>query len=108
LILSRGVERRIAAEATTSGDRVAVQLHNEAVTAAVLPELVLHYVLHTQDTVVLDDAAAQSPFSADLYIRRHYARSILCLPLITRAKLIGGSTSRTTWRPASSRQTGLQ
>jgi PAS domain S-box-containing protein len=89
LVLSQGAERRIAAEATTSGATVTVQLHNEAVTAAVLPELVLHYVLHTQETVVLDDAAAQSPFSADPYIHRHQARSILCLPLITQTKLIG-------------------
>jgi PAS domain S-box-containing protein len=51
--------------------------------------LVLNYVLHTQETVVLDDAAAQNPFSADPYIPRHQARSILCLPLITQAKLIG-------------------
>src|SRR5262249_27570559 len=30
-----------------------------------------------------------NPFSADPYIRQHQARSILCLPLINQAKLIG-------------------
>jgi PAS domain S-box-containing protein len=89
LILSRGTERRIAAEASTSGDAVTVQLRDEAVTAAALPELVFQYVLHTQETVVLDDAAARNPFSADPYIRQRQARSILCLPLINQAKLIG-------------------
>jgi PAS domain S-box-containing protein len=39
--------------------------------------------------VILDDASAQNPFSADAYIRQHRARSILCLPLINQAKLIG-------------------
>ena len=39
--------------------------------------------------MILDDASAQSPFSADPYIRQHRARSILCLPLINQAKLIG-------------------
>jgi PAS domain S-box-containing protein len=89
LVLSHGAERRIVAEATISGDTVTVQLRNEAVTAADLPELVLHYVLHTQETVVLDDAAAENPYSADPYMGRRQARSVLCLPLIAQAKLIG-------------------
>ena len=42
-----------------------------------------------QETVILDDAAAQSSFAADPYIRQRMARSILCLPLINQAKLVG-------------------
>src|SRR5712672_1736424 len=89
LILRRGDERRVEAEATTGGDTVVVQLRDQPVIAAVLPETVLHYVLRTRESVILDDAAAQSPFAADTYIRERQARSILCLPLITQAKLIG-------------------
>src|SRR5277367_6228933 len=89
LILVRGAAPRIAAEATTSGDTVIVQLRDEAVAAAVLPESVLHYVLRTRESVILDDAAAQPNFAADPYLRQRQARSILCLPLITQAKLIG-------------------
>ena len=39
--------------------------------------------------MILDDASAQNPFSEDAYIRQHHARSILCLPLLKQAKLIG-------------------
>ena len=39
LILSRGAEPRIAAEATTTADTVLVQLRDEPVSAAVLPEV---------------------------------------------------------------------
>jgi signal transduction histidine kinase len=39
--------------------------------------------------VILDDAVANSSFSTDAYIRQRHARSILCLPLINQAKLIG-------------------
>jgi hypothetical protein len=46
MILLRGEERRIAAEAITSGDAVTVQLRDETATAAGLPESVLHYVLY--------------------------------------------------------------
>ena len=31
----------------------------------------------------------ENPFSADTYIRQRHARSVLCLPLINQAKLIG-------------------
>jgi PAS domain S-box-containing protein len=89
LILPRGQEPRIEAEATTSGDTVTVRLVNEAMTEPVLPESVLHYVLRTRESVILDDAAAQSPFGEDSYIRQRQARSILCLPLLNQAKLIG-------------------
>src|SRR5262249_917952 len=35
------------------------------------------------------EASAENPFSADTYVRHHHARSILCLPVIDQAKLIG-------------------
>jgi PAS domain S-box-containing protein len=89
LITPHGQEPRIEAEATTRGDTVTVRLVGEAVTERVLPESVLHYVLRTRESVILDDAAAQSPYGVDSYIRQRQARSILCLPLLNQAKLIG-------------------
>jgi PAS domain S-box-containing protein len=89
LILAQGASQRIVAEATTSGDTVTVYLRDEAVAGTELPESVLHYVLRTRESVILDDAAGQSPFAADPYIRQRQARSVLCLPLLNQAKLIG-------------------
>ena len=89
LILSREAEQRIAAEATTRRDTVVVHLCDEPVTGAALPEAVLRYVLHTQESVILDDAANQNTFSADPYIGQRQTRSVLCLPLLSQGKLIG-------------------
>jgi PAS domain S-box-containing protein len=89
LILSRDAEQRIAADATTSGNAVVVHVLDERVSSAALPESVLNYVLRTQESVILDDASAQNAFSVDPYIRGHHARSVLCLPLANRGKLIG-------------------
>jgi PAS domain S-box-containing protein len=83
------VEQRIAAEAVTSGDSILVQLCDEPVTTVALPESVLHYVVRSNECVILDDAAAQSEFVADPYIRQRQARSILCLPLINQGRLNG-------------------
>src|SRR5258708_24768180 len=89
LILCRDAEQRIAADATTSGNTVVVHVLDERVSPAVLPESVLHYVMRTQESVILDDASAQNAFSVDPYIGGHHARSVLCLPLSNRGKLIG-------------------
>src|SRR5262249_24044780 len=89
LILWRERGQRIAAEATTGNDAVLVRLYDEPVTGSLLPETVLHHVLHTRESVVLDDAAAPNPFSADPYIARGQARSVFCLPLMNQAKFIG-------------------
>ena len=89
LIVPRGDELQIEAEATTGGEDVTVRLLDGAHTTAGLPELLVRYVMRTQETVILDDVSSQNPFSADLYIVQRPARSILCLPLINQAKLIG-------------------
>ena len=89
LILPRGLEQRIEAEATTSGDTVIVHLRDEVVGQAVLPESVLQFVVRTRESVILDDAAAQSVFTEDTYIRERRARSILCMPLVNQGKLNG-------------------
>ena len=89
LIIARAGEQRIAAEVTTAGGAVVVQMQDHAVTAGSLPQSVFHYVLHTLESVILDDAAAHGAFTGDAYIRERRARSILCLPLLKQAKLIG-------------------
>jgi PAS domain S-box-containing protein len=89
LILFPGDEPRIAAEATTGRGRVEVTLRQTAVSPAELPESVLHTVIRTRESVILDDASAQNPFPADKYICQKRARSVLCLPLVKQAKLIG-------------------
>jgi PAS domain S-box-containing protein len=89
LILFPSDEPRIEAEATTGRGSVEVTLRRAAVTPSELPESVLHYAIRTRESVILDDAAAQDPFSADEYIRQKHARSVLCLPLVKQAKLIG-------------------
>ena len=89
LILTRGGEQRLEAEATTVGDMVTVHLRDGRPTAETLPESLLRHVVRTAESVVLDDAAARSPFAEDPYIRERQARSIMCLPLVSRGKLNG-------------------
>jgi PAS domain S-box-containing protein len=88
LIVPRSDELCIEAEAMAVGDRVTVYLGESVNSTATLPDSVLRSVVRTQQAVLLDDAAAPNAFSADPYIARHATRSILCLPLLNRSKLI--------------------
>ena len=89
LILAHGGATRVEAEATTNGDTITIQSRLASVSAADLPDSVLQYVVRTQESVILDDASAQNAFSADAYIQCNHIRSLLCLPLIRQAALIG-------------------
>src|SRR5579859_1729055 len=89
LILPRGAEQRIAAEVTAGGTAAVVQMRDDGVSPAALPETVFNHVLRTQRSLMLDDARAPNPFSADPYVRQRRARSILCLPVSNRGKLAG-------------------
>jgi PAS domain S-box-containing protein len=89
LILFPGNEPLIAAEATSDRGQVEVTLREAALTTAELPESLLNYVIRTRESVIIDDALMQNAFSADDYISRKHARSVLCLPMVKQSKLIG-------------------
>jgi len=89
LILPYGEEHKIAAEARTGRDEVEVKLQPVSVAPLDLPDSLLRYVIRTQESVILDDASVENLFSEDEYVRQKRPRSILCLPLVKQAKLMG-------------------
>jgi two-component system, NarL family, sensor kinase len=54
-----------------------------------IPVSVIHSVEGTQETLVLDDAVSELPFSTDPYIQKQQTRSLLCLPILNQSQLIG-------------------
>lgn len=89
LIVPRGDELQIQAEATAGRESATVHLREGSQTAAALPESLVRFAIRTQEIVILDDASSHNPFSADPYIAESYPRSVLCLPLINQGKLTG-------------------
>jgi len=85
LILLQDGEPRIEAEAT--GTEVAVR--ETTVAPSDLPQSALHYVIRTQENLLLDDALIDEVYSKDEYIREKCSRSILCLPIVKQGKLVG-------------------
>jgi GAF domain-containing protein len=89
LVLQRGEGHRIEAEARSGRDQVEVQLRQALVTPSELPESLFRYVIRTRQSVILEDASSQCLFSEDPYVIQRRPRSVVCLPLVKQAKLMG-------------------
>jgi PAS domain S-box-containing protein len=89
LILIRDDAPRIEAEATTGLGEIEVAVQQADITASALPPSVLHYAIRTQERVLLDDASSDSVYSKEEYVRLKRSKSVLCLPIVKQAKLIG-------------------
>jgi predicted ATPase/signal transduction histidine kinase len=89
LILPRGEEFWIEAEATTRSNDVHVEVSQRAITEASLPLSAFRYAQRTREPVLLQDASEQSAFSEDPYISQRRARAVLCLPILKQSRVIG-------------------
>jgi predicted ATPase/signal transduction histidine kinase len=89
LILISDGEPRIEAEATTGAIGIEVDVHQRQIAPLDLAKSTLHYVIRTQEQVLLDDASADNVYSKDEYVRHKRSKSVLCLPIVKQTKLIG-------------------
>lgn len=89
VLLPHNGEYILAAEAIARQDRIEIIPRSAAATPADISSAVLHYVLRTRKSVVLDGASAQHQFAADEYLRSRGPRSLLALPLVKQGSLVG-------------------
>jgi predicted ATPase/GAF domain-containing protein len=89
LILMYGDGPYVEAEAKSGLGRVDIVIRHEHVKSTDLPQSALHYVLRTHEQVLLDDASSSQSQSEDEYFRSRCPRSVLCLPILKQAKVIG-------------------
>jgi PAS domain S-box-containing protein len=54
-----------------------------------LPESIIHYAIRTHESVLLNDATREGNFINEPYIQHNQTKSLLCLPLLNQAKLVG-------------------
>jgi predicted ATPase/class 3 adenylate cyclase len=85
---------RLFIEAEVTADRPEVTLLTAPVEAIeddrpLLPLSIVNYVIHTQDSVVLDDAIVDSRFQRDPYLIRVRPHSVHCIPLVKQGRVTG-------------------
>ncbi|MEH2066453.1 MAG: AAA family ATPase [Nostoc sp.] len=79
-----------ASSELNEGENVyATQVLQSIPTANHLPESIINYVIHTHESVILNDATREGNFINEPYIQQNQTQSILCLPLLNQGKLVG-------------------
>ncbi|MEM9302923.1 MAG: diguanylate cyclase [Pseudomonadota bacterium] len=90
LLMLTGDVPQIVAEATARLQSVQVNHQRYEASAAGLSQSVLGYVLRTTEHVMIDDTGGEHPYRDDAYLQgEKRPRSLLCLPLLKQASLVG-------------------
>ncbi|QRK09177.1 AAA family ATPase [Archangium violaceum] len=87
LLLARGDKLPVAAISGASPGEPLLLPEEDAPQA--LPWTLIAYVKRTREHVLIGDASRPHPFSADEYLARGRARSVLCLPLLRKEHFYG-------------------
>jgi PAS domain S-box-containing protein len=85
LVLPAADGFQVEAEATSTHAGVDVTMRPPAA----LPQSLLRYVARVRENVLLDDVAAPHLFADDPYFHAQPPRSVLCIPLMKQANLVG-------------------
>ena len=89
LLLTRGDDLWIEAQARVEGEGIEFLRPHRPPGPADLPLSIVNYVRRTRESVILGDASERSMFSSDDYISLNRPVSVLCLPVMRQANLIG-------------------
>jgi len=89
LVLPKDDTWEIAAEGSIAPRRVAVHSSRSLEESPTVAAGIIRYVARTKQRLVLDDAAHHGEFVDDPQIQQHQTKSLLCIPLLNRGRLIG-------------------
>jgi len=90
LLLAHDDDLLLAADANVEQQAVRVRQHpGQTPPEIALPAAILNYVRRSREPVLLMDAAASHPFSADPYFAQRRPKSVLCLPILRQSALVG-------------------
>ena len=89
LVLNRNGTWVIAARSEFGQEEVEIPEMVDVERGNLIPLTVFRFVARTNKKVVLDDAISRGEFTNDLFIKHEKTKSLICMPLLSRGKLIG-------------------
>ena len=89
LVLENNGQLFVEAELSVDHPEAAVRMTAPLDSSLSLSKSIVNFVARTREPVVLEDAARQGKFSHTPYAMSRQPKSILCMPLTTKEKLVG-------------------
>jgi predicted ATPase/serine phosphatase RsbU (regulator of sigma subunit) len=89
LVLNHGGQLEVEALVAVEPYRVQLGVRQPIERSSELAASVVQYVARSKETVVLEDATADSRFARDRYIAGRRPRSLLCLAMLHQGRLVG-------------------
>jgi len=75
-------------QAEGEGGTVSNLLHAQPVEGSEnVPLSIIHYVAHSKQPLVLDNASADTHYASDSYIQTYHPKSVLCFPVLSKAEI---------------------
>ncbi len=89
LVLERAGKLEIEASMTIEPDLVRIGISEVLEGTEELSVPIVQYVARTQTAAILADARSDARFSQDPYLALHQPKSVLCVPMLHRGRLVG-------------------
>jgi signal transduction histidine kinase len=91
LLLQRDGALFVEAEASVEAEGVTTRILPSLAleSSSLVPVSVVQYARATRQPAIVEDVAAATVFTSDPYFARHPTRSVLCLPILRQAELVG-------------------
>ncbi len=89
LILTTGDEMQARAEAVLENEKFEIHHMDDCQSRLLFPQSLANLVHRTGEAVILEDATEHSMFFSDPYFINFHPVSILCLPVIRQANMVG-------------------
>ncbi len=79
----------VKVEGVTNENSINVYLRSSNQTEQNIPMAIINYVIRTKENLILDDVEKETRFIKDGYIEKNNPKSILCIPIMHKGKLVG-------------------
>jgi predicted ATPase/serine phosphatase RsbU (regulator of sigma subunit) len=89
LALCRNGKSIVSAAVTVDPHRVRLDIDEDIDATNELSAAIVRYVERSKAALILEDASSDHRFAADPYVSRRKPKSVLCIPLLHRATLVG-------------------
>lgn len=89
LVLERSGEWVIEALGDVDKSNLEVLMSRNVMDSEAISSEILSHVVRTRETVVLDNASVSGNFVNDPYIIKYKVKSVICIPLVTQARIAG-------------------